>query len=99
MTLSSNAVENLRAVEADLNYLAPTTERPRTYAYDPPPDVPRSSGVNASHRVPIRDARPIAAEITLDELGFGLIEHRSAVRDSTMMTRSGGSITRRRRTL
>jgi hypothetical protein len=31
--------------------------------------------------VPIRDARTIAAEITLDELGFGLIEHRSAVRD------------------
>jgi hypothetical protein len=81
MTLSSNAVENLRAVEADLNYLAPTTERPRTYAYDPPPDVPRSTGVNASHRVPIRDARPIATEIILDELGFGLIEHRSAVRD------------------
>jgi hypothetical protein len=81
MTLSSNAVENLRAVEADLNYLAPTTERPRTYAYDPPPDVPRSTAVNTSHRVPVRDARPIATEITLDALGFGLIEHRSAVRD------------------
>jgi hypothetical protein len=31
--------------------------------------------------VPVRDARPIATEITLDALGFGLIEHRSAVRD------------------
>lgn len=80
MTLSS-AIDKLATVEADLNYLAPTTERPRTYTYDPPPNVPRSTAVNSAHKVPIRDARPVATEITLDQNGFGLVTHRSAVRD------------------
>jgi hypothetical protein len=31
-----SAIENLAATEAILNYLAPTAERPRTYAYEPP---------------------------------------------------------------
>ena len=80
MTLTS-AIDKLATVEADLNYLAPTTERPRTYTYDPPPNVPRSTAVNSAHKVPIRDARPVATEITLDQNGFGLVTHRSAVRD------------------
>jgi hypothetical protein len=80
MTVSS-AIENLASVEAELNYLIPTTERPRTYTYDPPPNIPRSTGTNSPHRVPIRDARPIATEITLDQHGFGLVKHRSAVGD------------------
>jgi hypothetical protein len=80
MTLSS-AVENLPAVEAELNYLIPTTERPRTYTYDPPPGTPRTTGANRPYTVPIRDARPVATEMTLDQNGFGLVRHRSAVRD------------------
>jgi hypothetical protein len=80
MTLSS-ASENLATVEAELNYLVPTTERPRTYTYDPPPNVPRSTAVNSAHKVSIRDARPIATELTLDQHGFSFVKHRSAVRD------------------
>jgi hypothetical protein len=79
VTLS--AVENLVTVNAVLNYLSPTTERPRNYAYDTPPNVPQSTAVNSAHNVSIRDARPIATEITLDRHGFGLVKHRSAVRD------------------
>jgi hypothetical protein len=48
-------------VEADLVYLALMTERPHSYTYDPPPGVPRSNTVNASHRVTVHDARLIAA--------------------------------------
>jgi hypothetical protein len=33
--------DHLPFVEAELNYLAPMAERPRYYAYDPEPDVPR----------------------------------------------------------
>ena len=80
MSLSSVA-ENLTKVEASLNYLAPTGERPRSYAYDPPPDVPRTTVVSVPFRVPIRDGRPIANELTLDRHGFTLVQHRSAVRN------------------
>jgi hypothetical protein len=81
MTLHQNPSETLAAVEAELNYLVPTKERPRTYAYDPPPGVPRTTGVHEPHTVPIRDARPIVAAISLDQHGFGLVTHRSKVRD------------------
>src|SRR4030081_2243752 len=81
MTLHQNPSETLAAVEAELNYLVPTKERPRTYAYDPPPGVPRTTGVHEPHTVPIRDARPIVAAISLDQDGFGLVTHRSKVRD------------------
>jgi hypothetical protein len=37
--------------------------------------------VNAPHRVLIGDARPVLARLSLDEQGFGLVRHDSAVRD------------------
>jgi hypothetical protein len=81
MTLHQNPAETLAAVEAELNYLAPTKERPRTYAYDPAPGVARTTAVQEPHTVSIRNARPIAAAISLDQYGFGLVAHRSEVRD------------------
>lgn len=81
MTLHQNPAETLAAVEAELNYLAPTKDRPRTYAYDPAPGVPRTTAVQEPHTVSIRNARPIAAAISLDQYGFGLVAHRSEVRD------------------
>jgi hypothetical protein len=79
--MSLNAVESLPAVEATLNYLAPTAERPRSYAYEPPSGEPWTTIVNSEHQVPIHDARVNAAEFSLDRHGFGLVEHRSAVHD------------------
>jgi hypothetical protein len=81
MTLHQNPAETLAAVEAELNYLVPTKERPRTYAFDPPPDVPRTTGAHEPHTVSIRNGRPIAAAISLDQYGFGFVTHRSKVRD------------------
>jgi hypothetical protein len=66
-------------VKAELNYLVPTRERPRTYAYEAPAGVPRSTAVNEPHTVRIADARPILAR--LDKQGLGLVRQRSAVRD------------------
>jgi hypothetical protein len=73
--------DNQRFVEAELNYLGPTAERPRYYAYDrddsdPPPVMPLEP-----HKMQIRDLRPIGHELSLDVQGFALAEHRSAVRD------------------
>jgi hypothetical protein len=72
---------DLPHVEAELNYLAATTERPRNYTFEPPAGIPRSNTTRDAHRVPIHSARPIAADITLDREGFAVLHHASAVRD------------------
>jgi hypothetical protein len=81
MSLQSAAVDTLQWVGAELNYLTPTTERPRTYTFEPPAGVPRTTVVNDPHRAQISDARPIIPEASLDEEGFGLVQSHSAVRD------------------
>jgi hypothetical protein len=75
----SNA-DRLPYVEAELNYLAPMTERPRYYAYETAPGE-RSNLVPEPHMMRIHDLRPISAELDLDVQGFALVEQRSAVRD------------------
>ena len=81
MTLVDATIATLVGVEAELNYLAPTEERPRTYTYDPPPGTPRSTVVNEPRVVHISDFRPIVHDISLDTQGFDLVVHRTAVRD------------------
>jgi hypothetical protein len=81
MSLQSATIEVLPWVKAELNYLAPTDQRPRTYTYDPPAGEPRTTTVNEPHTVTISDMRPILPEISLDEHGFDLVQHKSAVRD------------------
>ena len=74
-------VDSLPYVEAELNYLAPMTERPRYYAYEPQPGEPRSNLEPEPHQVRIHTLRPIADELGLDVQGFALREQRSAVQD------------------
>ena len=45
MSLSSAVIERLPRVEGLLNYLAPMTEKPMNLTYDPPPGMPRSTGI------------------------------------------------------
>jgi hypothetical protein len=66
-------------VEALLNYLAPLSERPRNYAYDPGDGTPRSNATPDPHRVTIRNARLVAKPFTLDHHGFAVLQHRSAL--------------------
>ncbi|MBO0764009.1 MAG: methyltransferase [Hyphomicrobiaceae bacterium] len=80
MSLETASVEVLPWVKAELNYLVPTRERPRTYTYDPPAGVPRSTAANEPHIVQISDVRPILSEVSLDTHGFDLVPHLSAVR-------------------
>jgi hypothetical protein len=85
MSNHANATDTLAAdlagTRAELNYLAPTHERPRTYTYDPPPGLPRSTVINEPHTVQILNARQMQSAPLLDEEGFGLIRHRSGVRN------------------
>ena len=72
---------DLPHVEAELNYLAPTTERPRNYTFEPPAGVSRSNTTREQHRVPIHSARPIASDISLDREGFAVVRQASEVHD------------------
>jgi hypothetical protein len=81
MSLQSDVLSTLPHVEANLNYLVPMTSRPRNYAYDPPEGTPRTNTIHAAHKVAIRDIRPVAGTVSLDERGFALVQHASAVRD------------------
>jgi hypothetical protein len=73
--------ESLPYVEAELNYLVPMAERPRYYAYEPDPGDPPPNMRHEARRMRIHDMRPVAAQISLDEEGFALVEQRSAVKD------------------
>jgi hypothetical protein len=74
-------IDQLPYVEAELNYLAPMSERPRYYAYEPEPGEPRSNLTPEPHQMHIHSLRPIADDLGLDVQGFALLEQRSAVRD------------------
>jgi hypothetical protein len=74
-------IDQLPFVEAELNYLAPMTERPRYYAYEPQAGEPRSNLTPEPHRMQIYTLRPIAGDLGLDVQGFALLEQRSAVQD------------------
>ena len=65
MGLQQAKLESLPFVTAELNYLAPTPGKPRTYAFDPPPGEPKSTALPEPHNVPIFDARLIAGNLSL----------------------------------
>jgi hypothetical protein len=79
MGLQEARIESLPFVTAELNYLAPTPGKPRTYAFDPPPGEPKSTALPEPHQVPIFDGRPIAGSISLDREGFAIVRHPTSV--------------------
>jgi hypothetical protein len=74
-------VSDMAHVDATLNYLAPMSERPRNYTFDPPPGTPRSNSTPEAHTVPVYDARAVASDISLDREGFAVLHYRSAVQN------------------
>jgi hypothetical protein len=81
MGLQEPRIESLPFVIAELNYLAPTEGKPRTYAFDPPPGEPKSTNLSEPHDVPIFSGRPIAKSLSLDREGFALVKHPTIVRN------------------
>jgi hypothetical protein len=79
--MSSIAEIVAQDVEAAVTYLTPMAEKPVAYNYDPPPGVPQRTGEYLPHVVSIRDARPIADQLSLDKQGFVLRTQRSRVAD------------------
>lgn len=81
MGLQETRIESLPFVTAELNYLAPTSGKPRTYAFDPPPGEPKSTNLPEPHQVPIFDGRLLAKDFSLDREGFELVRHPTAVKN------------------
>jgi hypothetical protein len=72
---------DLPAVTAQLFYLSPDSPPPRTYSYEPPPGLPPAQGDYLHVAAPIRNARPIADDLSLDVEGFRLVNHEMAIAD------------------
>lgn len=81
MGLQEARIESLPFVTAELNYLAPTAGKPRTYAFDPPPGEPKTTALPEPHKVPVFDGRLIAKSFSLDRQGFELVRHPTVVRN------------------
>jgi hypothetical protein len=79
--MNAAAIEHLPRVAAGLRYLEPTSEKPRSLEYDPPPGVPRTTAVYREHTVEIRDVRPVAATLSLEDEGFQLLTAPTSVTD------------------
>jgi hypothetical protein len=71
----------LASVTAGLQYLEPTTEKPRSLEYDPPAGVPRTTAIYRERTVEIQDMRPLASAFSLEREGFQLLTAPSSVRD------------------
>jgi hypothetical protein len=81
MSLVDRKIESLPFVHAELNYLARTNGKPRTYAFDPPPGEPKSTALPEPHEVPVFNGRSISESFSLDREGFALVQHPTVVRD------------------
>jgi hypothetical protein len=77
----STQLVNPDHVEAEVNYLRYTGQRPANYAYQAPQGVPQRTGIPDLQRVQIANARQLAEPPTLDRNGFQLLAHRTAVTD------------------
>ena len=76
-----NAPETLPAVEAPLTYLAPGDGPVEVRVYPPSSGLATVRPASARHVIPIRDARPIADRLRLDEHGFELHSRGTAFAD------------------
>jgi hypothetical protein len=81
MGLQNEKIAALSFVTADLNYLAPTKVRLRTYTFEPPTGELRSNFASEPHAFPIYDARSVVGSASLDREGFALVRRGSGVKD------------------
>jgi hypothetical protein len=59
-------VDHPSEIEAELNYLAPIPDRPRTYTFQPPPGSLQTNVVSEAQRARIHNARREADGLRLD---------------------------------
>jgi hypothetical protein len=82
----SNIIEGgvsagLERIEAPMNYLVDTGEKPVSYTYEPPAGVPPNSGKIVKQTIGVINGRPVADKLTLDGEGFMLTQNETGVHD------------------
>ncbi len=75
------AAEARDYVMARINYLVPGGPKPVAYQFEPPPGIPVRSGRYAEYPVVVRNARAIAARLSLDREGFAFLRHSGTALD------------------
>src|SRR5260221_2602399 len=74
--------DHLLGVRATIAYLHRGDRKPYPFTFEPPPGVPARSGqVNEVKDVLVRDARPLAPYLSVEEQGFQLLGHFTRVAD------------------
>jgi hypothetical protein len=79
--MNAAAIETLPRVAARLQYLEPTVEKPRSLEYLAPPGVPQTTAAYREREVEIRDVRPLAETLSLEQEGFQLLTAPTRVTD------------------
>jgi hypothetical protein len=76
--MRESELDDLRAVQVPLTYLAPDIDRAEVRVYPPSSGLATVRPASLQHVVAIRDARPIASHLDLDASGFEFHSHSSA---------------------
>jgi hypothetical protein len=71
----------MSATIAELNYIVPTQDRPRTFTYAPPDGSPSTTVATQPHNLEIHDLREEDHAYSLDGEGFAVVQHQSSVSD------------------
>lgn len=66
-------------VDTQLRHIVPMAARPRVYTFDPPEGEPQTNATYQDYPVRIHDLRQAGQDFTLDQEGFALLRHQSAV--------------------
>jgi len=66
-------------VTAEVNYAVDTGEKPVNETFETGQVIRRRTGATERRPMPIRNARPLIGQLSLDRNGFVLIEHKTAV--------------------
>jgi hypothetical protein len=77
--MSSESYIPSEYVEAPINYLEPSSEKPVTYLYEPPAGVPIRSARITKQWMKVRNGRLAANELALDRQGFNFVRQHSRV--------------------
>ena len=76
----SDVTDQIRTVTAEIQYLDPGSTVLRRFTA---PGASANTGEYRTYEVPVRDGRPIQDAFVLEEHGFEIVQHPSAVRDFT----------------
>jgi hypothetical protein len=82
-TMTQTAASQLEPgfVTADIGYSIDTGIKPVNETFEAGQIIRRRTGATEQRPMRIRDARPLVGELSLDQNGFVLVEHRTAVSD------------------